>query len=213
MASTAASMDDVCWGERCRDSKLPPKASDQWRCVWCGGVFRSRTGRTHAAFKSVAKANVPRFTRCHAAVDVARLSTHLYCSESCYVQSMPPSIQEEQLQDFLTFCAVRNAISDLRPVMSTQMSFEVLIEKYGRDGYQAKAEWAKVLRHMYQHTKTPIYSILAMKDPCVRHFHQLIQAAITLSHPRFYPHTLYYTIEQGEDYGRQSGTGQEQAGA
>lgn len=97
-------------------------------------------------------------------VDVARLSTHVYCSESCYVQSMPPSIQEEQLQDFLTFCAMRNAISDLRPVMSTQMSFEVLIEKNERDGDQAKAEWAQVLRHMSQHTKTPIYDILAMKD-------------------------------------------------
>ena len=39
---------------------------------------------------------------------------------------------------------------------------------------------------MYQHTKTPIYSILAVKDPCVQHYHQLIQAAITLSHPRLF---------------------------
>ena len=49
-------------------------------------------------------------------VDVARLSTHLYCSETCYVQSMPPSIQEEQLQDFLDILC--RAQCDIRPSAS-----------------------------------------------------------------------------------------------
>ena len=169
--------------EPCCDSALPHEASDHWRCVWCGDVFRSCA---HAAFKSVAKANVPEFTRCHAAVDVDTLSSYSYCSESCYAQSMPPRVREEQLQDFLTFCTVRDAISILRAVMSTQMAFEVLIAKYEKDGDEHKEEWAHVLRHMYRNTKTPIYSILAPKDPCVRHFHQLIQAAISLGRPRLF---------------------------
>ena len=141
-------MDENRWGEPCHDSELPHKASCQWRCAWCGHVF----GRSHlcASFTSVAKANAPKLARCHTAVDVGRLSGYLYCSKSCSVQSMPPSIQEEQLQDFLTFCAVRNAISELRPVMSTPMAFEVLIEKYTGDGDKDKASWAQVLRHMYQ---------------------------------------------------------------
>ena len=97
-----------------------------------------------------------------------------------------PSIQEEQLRDFLTFCAVRNAMTGLRQAMSSPLAFEQLIGEYERDGDRDKAVWARALRHMYEHTKTPIYSILATQDPCVQHFHWLIQAAITLSCPRLF---------------------------
>ena len=176
-------MGENCWGEPCCDSELPHKLSNQWRCVWCGHVFRSRD---YASFTSVAKADAPKLIRCHTAIDADKLSMYLYCAKSCHVQSMPPSIQEKQLQDFLTFCAVRNAITELRPVMSSPRAFKRLIEEYERDGDQDKAVWVRVLRHMYNHTKTPIYSILAMQDPCVQNFHQLIQTAITLSCPRLF---------------------------
>ena len=33
---------EACGGEPCRDSKLPQKARDQWRCVWFGCIFRNR---------------------------------------------------------------------------------------------------------------------------------------------------------------------------
>ena len=113
-------------------------------------------------------------------------STCLYCARTCYAQSMPPSIQENQMADFLTFCVVRDAITELRPVMSSRRAFKRLIQEYERHDDGEKALWVRVLQHMYNNSKTPIYSILAMRDPCVRHFHQLIQTAITLSCPRLF---------------------------
>ena len=40
--------------------------------------------------------------------------------------SMPVSIQKEQLRDFLTLCAVHNAISILRQIKTAQMTLKVL---------------------------------------------------------------------------------------
>ena len=142
--------------------------------------------RVDASLESVAKAKASEAVRCHTAVDVDRLSTYMYGSQFCHAQFTPPPIREEQFQDFLTFCAVRNAISGLRPVMSSLRVFEVLIQKYERNGVEDKVVWVKILRHMYLQTKTPIYSIMAAKDPCVQYFHELIQAAITLGHPRLF---------------------------
>ena len=86
----------------------------------------------------------------------------------------------------MTFCVVRDAITELRPVMSSRRAFKRLIQEYERHDDGEKALWVRVLQHMYNNSKTPIYSILAMRDPCVRHFHQLIQTAITLSCPRLF---------------------------
>lgn len=160
LAYVAEIMNENRWGEPCCDSELSHKWTNQQRCVWCGHAFRG------VAMVYMTKADAPKLIRCHTAINVDKLSMYFYCGKPCYVQSMPPPIQEKQLRDFLTFCAVRDAITGLRAVMSSPRAFKRLIEEYQRDGDRDKAMWVRVLRYMYNNTKTPIYSVLAMQDPC-----------------------------------------------
>ena len=113
-----------------------------------------------------------------------------YCSEACFVQSTPPTLKNEQLQDFMNFCAARHAISELRPALSSLDAMQFLIDKYEARSDQYKARWTKALRYMYLKTRTPIYSTLAVKDKCPQLFHQLIKVSITLDHPRLFMTSL-----------------------
>ena len=169
------------WGEPCSVSRLADKASDQWRCVWCG-----TPQRRCVPVLTLAKTEAPKLMRFHTAISEHCLSSYRYCSDNCSFQSAPPLVKREAQQDFHLFCVVRNAISELRTSMLTSTTFALLRSKYDAGGEKAKSEWVMALQFMYNNTKTPIYAIKAERDPSVRLYHGLCQVAITLRHPRFF---------------------------
>jgi|OM-RGC.v1.014791245 hypothetical protein len=106
-----------------------------------------------------------------------------FCSERCAAQVLLPPLDQNQLDNHVSFIVARHAVSNAKRITNTTREAFAMLSRTQLGG--GVREWLACLENCYLNENSakglePIYSILAQDDPCVQFFLSLIAMGLSL---------------------------------